>query len=117
MARGHDLCEASAGEAGTELGRKVKKVIDGVPMYFVYSGSTPKFLAITRSLERAGLVRARDEAARWSLLWTSQVTPEMLLGLEEHQRINHFPGSEALVAFGGGRLLQFHRGQPGGQKI
>jgi len=90
------LFGASGRAEQRKLSHKGALMDEGRQVYYIISGNGPKWLALTKTCERAGLCRAEDEQTEWSLLWTSQVTSELLSTMTKAQRVNHFPGSENL---------------------
>lgn len=81
-------------EEGTENGQPDQPV----RVYYRHTRDVHQYNAVINTLRRAGFIEDQTEGdvtglGKWTLLWGSQPSPELLRTFSEFQSTNHFPSS------------------------
>jgi len=70
--------------------------INGPKMYYSHTDAVHEYNAVINSLRQGGLYRIKSENRRWSILWSTHPTGELLDAMKANQKTNHYPGSQNL---------------------
>eukprot|EP00747_Dinoflagellata_sp_TGD_P120920 gnl/TRDRNA2_/TRDRNA2_173350_c1_seq1.p1 gnl/TRDRNA2_/TRDRNA2_173350_c1~~gnl/TRDRNA2_/TRDRNA2_173350_c1_seq1.p1 ORF type:complete len:728 (+),score=98.84 gnl/TRDRNA2_/TRDRNA2_173350_c1_seq1:263-2185(+) len=62
-------------------------------LYYGHTDAVHEYNAVINTMREGGLYRIRSDSLKWSLLWGSHPSPEVLRSMPPLTRTNHFPGS------------------------